>query len=97
MTKTTVRANFHQPLDIHGNCLAQISFNHPIPLDDVSDAHRFLFGQVLYLRVEIDAGLLTNLGRAALADAIYVGETDLNSFAQRQIYSCDSSQFLPPF
>ena len=97
MAQSPVRADFHKSLDIYGNRFAQISFDHPISLDDAPDAHCLLFGQILYLRIEVDAGLLTNFRRPALADSINVSQTDLNSLAQRQIHSCDSSQFLPPY
>ena len=97
MAQPTIGADFHEPLDIHRDRFAQISFDHSISLDDVSNAHRFVFGQVFHLGVEIDAGLFTDLGRPAFADPVDVSQTDLNSLTQRQIHSCDSSQFLPPF
>jgi len=93
MTQPSIRSDFHKSFDIQGHGLAQIAFHHSISLYYIPDAHRFIFSQIFHLGIEIDSSLPTNLGRPALANAIDVGQTDQNLFAQRQIHSCDSSQF----
>jgi hypothetical protein len=80
VAQSSIRADVHEPLDIHGNRLAEISFNHPVSLDNVPDTNGFIFGQVLHLGINIDGGLLTNLGCPAFADAEYVCQTNLNPF-----------------
>jgi hypothetical protein len=96
MPQSPVRSYLHEPLDIHGNRFTQISFNHPIPLDDISNAHRFIFGQVFHFSRGIYLGFFANFDGPAMPDAINVGQTDPNFFIQRQVHSCNSSQFLPP-
>ncbi len=96
MTQASIRTDLHEPLDIHGNRLAQIPFHHSISLNDVPDSHRLIFGQILYFGVNTDGSFLANLGSPALANAINIGQAYLNSLVQWQIHSCDSSQFLPP-
>jgi hypothetical protein len=80
MTQASIGADFHQSLDIHGNRLAQISFHHPVPLDDASDSHRFFLCQVLHFSTEIDGGFLTDFGCTALADTENIGQANLNPF-----------------
>jgi hypothetical protein len=96
MTQSPITANLHQPLDIHGNGFAQIAFNHPVTLDNIADIYGLFLGQIFNLGVNVDSGFLTDLCRPAFADAKYVRKPDLNPFIERQINSCDSSQFLPP-
>jgi hypothetical protein len=94
VAQASIRSNLHEPLDIQGHRFAQVPFDHPVPLDDISDAYHFIFRQVLHFRIEIKARFLTDLGSSALPNSINVGQTDLNSLIQWQIHSCDSSQFL---
>jgi hypothetical protein len=97
VTQPPIRTDFHEPFDVHGDRFAQVPFHHSISLDDIPDAHRLIFGQILYLCIDIDGGLLANLGSPALADSKDIGQAYLNPLIQRQIHSCDSSQFIPPF
>jgi hypothetical protein len=96
MPHSAIRTDFHESLDVHGNCLAQVSFHHSVSLDDVSDAYRFVLGQVFHLGIEINPRLCANLGGPAFADPVDIGQTYLNPFSQWQVHSCDSSQFNSP-
>jgi hypothetical protein len=51
MAKPPVRADIHEPLDVHRDLLTKISFHSPNPVDDLADAAYFLLGQVLHLDV----------------------------------------------
>lgn len=97
MSQAAVASDLHQSLYIHGNRLAEISFNHPIPLYDVAHPHDLVFGKVFYLGADIDEGFLANLGSPALSDSIDISQTDLNPLVQRQIDSSNSSQCVPPW
>jgi hypothetical protein len=70
MTKAPVRTDFHESLDVQGNGFAQVPFDHAIPLDNVPDAHRFIFGQVFYLCVDVDGRFRKDLGCPAFAKAV---------------------------
>jgi hypothetical protein len=96
VSQSPIRTYFHEPFNIHGNRFAQVSFNHSIPLDDISNAHRFFFGQVLHFSRGIDLGFFANFDSPAVTDAKNVCQTDPNFLIQRQVYSCNSSQCLPP-
>jgi hypothetical protein len=81
MAQSPVRADLHEPLDVHGYRFPEIPFNHSVPLDDIPDSHGLILGQVLHLGINVDAGLLANLGGPALADPIDIGQADLNPLA----------------
>ncbi len=70
--QSPIRTYLHEPFNIHGNRFTQISFNHSIPLDDISNAHRFIFGQVFHFSRGFYLGFFANFGGAAMPDAIYV-------------------------
>src|SRR5262249_18951418 len=42
-----VAADFHQPLDVHRDFLAQVAFDPALLLDDAADLPDILFGQIL--------------------------------------------------
>jgi hypothetical protein len=97
MPQAAVASDLHESLYIHGNRLAQIPFNHPIPLYDIAHPHNLVFGEIFYLGVDIYESFLADLGRPALSNSIDIGQTDLNPLAQRQIDSRNSSQCVPPW
>ncbi len=80
VAQAAIRTDFHKPLDIQGNCLAQIPFHHAISLDNIPDAHRFVFSQVFHLGIDVNGCFLAYLGRPALANAINIGQTNLDPF-----------------
>jgi hypothetical protein len=96
VAQSPIRAYLHKPLYIHGNRFAQVSFNQSVPLDYIPNAHRFFFGQVFHFRRGINLGFFANFCGPAVPDAINVSQTYPNFLVQRQVYSCNSSQFLPP-
>jgi len=97
MTQSTIAANLHKPLDIHGNGFAQIAFNHPVTLDNITDFYGLFLGHIFNLGINVNSGFQAYFCCPGFADTINVCKPDLNPFIERQIYSCDSSQFLPPF
>jgi hypothetical protein len=96
MTQAAVAPNLHEPLDVHGNGLAQIAFDHAVPLDDVPDANDLIFGEILDLGADVDACLLADRRRPAPADAEDICESDLHPLVNWQIHSRNSSQSKPP-
>ena len=96
VAQAPVRTDFHKSLNIKGNGFTQIPFNHAISLNDTPDTHGFVFSQVFNLGMDVYDCFLADLGRSAFSNTVNVGQTNLDPFVQRQIHSCDSSQFLPP-
>src|SRR3954447_21848464 len=83
-------ADFHQPLDVHGNLLAEIAFHATLLLEHLADVPDIVFGQILDADVRADAGRLQNRVRAEASDAVDVGETNLDPFGPREINACNS-------
>src|SRR5262245_5890680 len=92
--------DFHQPLDVHRDFLAQVAFDAALLLDDPADLAHVVFGQILDAYVGADPGVLQDPVRADAADAVDVGQTDLHALGAGQINSSDarhkSSLPLPP-
>ena len=60
MSEAPVGAYVHQPLDVHRNLLAQISFHPAGGVDHLADPAHFLFGQILDSDVSADTRLAQN-------------------------------------
>src|SRR5690348_14861558 len=54
MTKPAIRADFNQPLDVHGDVLAQITFHVALGFNGLADAVDLIFVQVLDLLHRLD-------------------------------------------
>src|SRR5262245_35956295 len=90
MTRAAVAADFHQPLDVHRDFLAQVALDAPLLLDDTRDLPHVLFREVLDAQVGTDAGFLQDAVRPDAPDAEDVGEPDFDALGARQINSCDT-------
>jgi hypothetical protein len=83
MSETPVGANVHQPLDVHRNLLAQISFHSADGVDHLADPAHFLFGQIVDSDVNADTRLAQNSFRPCWPDAINIGKADLDALVTR--------------
>jgi hypothetical protein len=79
MTETSVGTNVHEPLDVHGDLLAQISFHPTDGVDDSADPAHLLFGEILDPDFGTDARLIQNPSRPDPTDAIDVGKANLDA------------------
>src|SRR5882724_7913430 len=52
-----VAVDFHQPLDVESDVLAEIAFHLPLVSDDLTDLANVILGQVLDADVPVDLGL----------------------------------------
>src|SRR5580765_4089355 len=89
-------ADLHQPLDVHGDVLAQVTFHAALLLDHLADVPDVVFGQILDADVGADPGRLQNRVRAEPSDAIDIGETNLDALGPREINACNSRHSLIP-
>src|SRR3954447_15448074 len=87
-------ADFHQPLDVHRDFLAEVSFhatllfNHPADLPDV------VFRQVLDADVGADARRGQDVVRPLPADAVDVGQADFDPLRAREIDTSNTCHML---
>src|SRR5262245_65318246 len=88
--RSAVRADFHQPLDVHRDFLAEVAFHAPLLLDDAADLPHVVLGQILHADVGADPGVLEDAVGADAADAVDVRESDLDALRTRKINACDT-------
>jgi hypothetical protein len=69
MADTTIAAQVHQSLDVHGNGTTQVAFNR-ILANLAADGFNLGLSQVLDLSVRLDATVGANLARQDTADTI---------------------------
>src|SRR5438445_5078286 len=91
-----VGADLHQPLDVHGDLLAQVALHFAFLVDDLGDAAGFLLREVLDPDARIDARLAQDLVRSAHPDPVDVGQRDLHALRAGQVDACDTCHLSLP-
>src|SRR5207247_5638701 len=89
-----VAVDFHQPLDVQADVLAEVALDFALVGDDLADAPHFILGEVFHARVAIHLGLAEDVARARAADAEDVGEADFDALVQWKIDACDTCHCL---
>ena len=80
VTKAAVAANVHKALDVLVALTAEVALNHDLVLIDIiADGVNLILGEVLNARIHVNVALDANLRRSGAADAVNVGQTDLNA------------------
>src|SRR5262245_32741080 len=64
VTHPAVAADFHQPLDIHRDLLAEVALDAALLFDDAADLPDVVFRQILHPDVRTDAGFVEDAVRA---------------------------------
>jgi hypothetical protein len=94
MANAAVGADLGEPLDGLLPVAAQVSLDLELGVDVVAELGDLFVGEVLDLRVRIEAELGGDLTRGRLADPVDVGQPDLEALLVRKIDSgdtCDGS------
>jgi hypothetical protein len=91
----SIAADFHQPLDVHRDLLAQIAFHAADLFDHAADLAHVVFGEVLDADVRADAGRTEDVARPLAADAVDIREPDLDTLGAREINACNTRHRLP--
>src|SRR5438093_979738 len=96
MADAAVRADLAEALDRLRAVAAQVTFHLELVVDVLTKLRDLLVGEVLDLRVGIEAERERNLARRRLADAVDVRQPDLEPLLVRKIYSGDACQTINP-
>ena len=91
MADAPVAADLGQALDVHRHIAAQVALHGVLVADDLTQLGLLGVGEVLHPGIGVDARLLEDLARAGAANAVNIGESDLDSLLLRQInagYTC---------
>src|SRR5262249_19688817 len=89
-----IAVDFHQPLDVEADVLAEIALHLPLIGDDLADLPHVILGEILDARVAVDARLAQDVVGPRAADAENVSESNFDSLVQGQIYASDTCHFL---
>ena len=94
MPIATIRANFNQPLDVHGDVFAQITFHAAFVLNGLADAVDLLFIEIMHLFHRLYVGGGKNPPGTRVANAVDISQRDVHVFVTREIYACNTSHVL---
>src|SRR5947207_5940025 len=78
MAEPTIGTDFNQPLDMHGDIFAEVTFHIAFILNDLADAVDLIFIQVLNLLHLLDVGGGKDAARARIADAVDISQRYLH-------------------
>jgi hypothetical protein len=90
VAETAVGADLGQPLDVLGSFASQLALDLA-RLDGLAKLHDLVLGQVLDLRVGIDAGLADDVAGRGAPDAEHVRKADLHALVGGNVDPGDSS------
>src|SRR6266581_1642706 len=95
-----IRADLGQPLDVHRDLAAQVTLDEDVfcarhPVDDLAQACDLFLAEVLGALARIDAGVLDDLLRGRVADAVDVGHGDDDALGRRNVNARDSCHLVP--
>ena len=93
VTKAAVAADVHKALDVLVALTAEVALNHDLILIDIiADGVNLILGEVLNARIHVNIALDANLRRSGAADAVNVGQTDLNALLTREVDTINTGQ-----
>src|SRR3990172_6929684 len=90
------RADLHEALDVHRDLLAEIPFDAARLLDHPAHPPHVVVGQILDPKVRAHPGFPENHVRTRAADAVDVGQPDLDPFRVGQVDARDTRHGLLP-
>src|SRR5579862_4856687 len=85
VAKTAVRADLLQALDRLRALAPEIALDLFVLVDELAQLRDLFLGQVAHLRVDGEAERVADLARRRLADAVDVGEADLQPLLVREV------------
>ena len=93
MADATIAADFDQPFDIERHFTAKIAFNLQVVLNVFTQLADFGLGEILYPCVGIYTDFREHLLRSGQADAVDIGQADLNALFSGQVNTCNACHF----
>ena len=92
VTEAAVAADLHQTGGVLPHLAAKVALGGEVGINVVTDLGDLILGQILDAGVGVHTGLSADLGGAGAADAINVGESDLDALLARQIDAVNTGQ-----
>jgi hypothetical protein len=94
MAQTAVTADFHQPLDVEVDLTAEISFNDKVTVDVLADSSNFFFREITHPSLRLNTDRLRHLGSTSPANAVDIGQRDLNLLLGGDIHTSYSRHVI---
>ena len=85
MANATVRTDFDESLDVQSGFPTKITFDLKVVVNVVTKLGNILLGKISYTSVGVDAGSFDDIVCSLSADAMDIGESDLDSLVSRQV------------
>jgi hypothetical protein len=86
--ETAVGAHLHEPLDVHGEFLAEIALYGAFLFEDGTDAIGLLFREVRDFLVGVDTGPVAKRKRPGPPDAVDISQADFDPLLIWKINTC---------
>ena len=96
VAKTSVGADIHQPLDIHGHLSPEVPFYFILPVDGLPDLHDIRLGELAHFCIHTHLSFLQDFTRYRPANTIDICQRNLDPFTPWQINARYSCQLDPP-
>ena len=85
MAKAAVAADLHQTLHVLGNLTMEVALDGEVVLDVVTQLRELFLGEIVGAGVRVDAGFREDLFGGREADAVDIGQTDLDALVAREV------------
>ena len=95
MTQAAIATDLHEALHVLRNLAVQVALHLEILLDVVAQLREILFREVLHANVGINAGIGDDLLGRGLANAVNVGQGDLNALIAGKIDTNETCHVVP--
>ena len=93
VAQATVATDVHKALDVLVALTTEVALHHEVVLVDVlAEDVDLLVGEVADAGVRVDVSLRADLRRGGAADAVNVGQTDLDALLARKVDTIDTGQ-----
>src|SRR3546814_19129091 len=83
----------HQALDVHGHVAAQVALDHVVAVDGLADVGDLVIGQLVHPARLRNAHLAADTRRHRPADAVDVGQGNLDPLLRRNIDASNTCPF----
>ncbi len=83
MAKSAIRADIHEPLDVHRYFFAEVTFDAALRVDHLRDLADLFLAKLFDSNPTTDPHLIQDGSGTVVPDAEYVGESDIDALFAR--------------
>ena len=97
MTQATVATDFHEALNILRYFAVQVALSGEVSLDVVTKLGKFIFRKIVYAGIGVNTGFCEDLLGGGEANAVDIGQADLNALVARKVDTNKTCHEYVPF